>query len=552
MADNFKPTDYPDVLVPVNGTNRYIRSIKSGSTTLWIKKWDLTVNAGTGGSITGGVSGKVVDGSSLSLTATPSSGYKFDRWEFSKSLPQKYKNNDSSATEKSTITPNGNNLNLTVKEDIEVYAIFELALTPMWMMVNHEPVGTNADYTTKFDNKYSINNGSSWSTNHSIAMAEKICSLDRKFVKLTDDADLVYDTTSRLIYPTAADAPDGVVTEPLIEYLYAGQKNRKSLHAKPIYTEDGGKTWKACIVADYTFRVSRDMISIASGHDSEGNELWISGTKDHSDEDRGGTIYYSTDGITWNFGTYGDSRYDDGKARARRHRQDSTTHKWFDTYPVGRSIEWSGSHDSAAVGIDSGADICVIGDSTCNILWVSLNKGVHWTRYYCSIKDWLIATKTGFVFTKTSTTIGYVSYQNLRTIKPEDDVPDSVSGYNGIMKSVTVNTLKTGCCLGYSPVLDRLVVQRNDGVMISIVNPTDETMTNGTWTEGTDIPYGVVKIEWGNGIFMAITKLVTSGASYNQSPSHTFISRDGITWTQVTDPGVGAVDLAYAEVNTVI
>ena len=120
----FQPTDYPDVLVPVSGTNRYIRRITCGGNTLWIKKWNLTVNAGTGGSITGGASGKVVDGSSLSLTATPSSGYKFDRWEFSKSLPQKYKNNDSSATEKSTITPNGNKLNLTVKENVGVNAIF--------------------------------------------------------------------------------------------------------------------------------------------------------------------------------------------------------------------------------------------------------------------------------------------------------------------------------------------------------------------------------------------------------------------------------------------
>lgn len=39
----FKPTDYPDVLVPVSGTNRYIRNIYQGSTLLWRHKWTLTI-----------------------------------------------------------------------------------------------------------------------------------------------------------------------------------------------------------------------------------------------------------------------------------------------------------------------------------------------------------------------------------------------------------------------------------------------------------------------------------------------------------------------------
>ncbi len=56
----------------------------------WQHEYYLTVTAGAGGSITGGASGWYADGASVSLTAVPSDGYSFFKWDGSVALSAIY------------------------------------------------------------------------------------------------------------------------------------------------------------------------------------------------------------------------------------------------------------------------------------------------------------------------------------------------------------------------------------------------------------------------------------------------------------------------------
>ena len=67
--------------VPVAGKNQYSFNIQLRDwkfTVSFKKEYTVTVSAGTGGTVSGG--GKVLDGSSCTVTARANSGYSFDGW----------------------------------------------------------------------------------------------------------------------------------------------------------------------------------------------------------------------------------------------------------------------------------------------------------------------------------------------------------------------------------------------------------------------------------------------------------------------------------------
>ena len=126
----FKPTDFYDVLVPILGTNRYIRNIKSGGTIIWNHKWTLTLVPAD--HVTYSVSPDPLpessgndyvfyDGTSVTVTATPATGYSITTKVGNKILPDKYTENDDSAHESSgSISFSGNQATFIMKEDVRI------------------------------------------------------------------------------------------------------------------------------------------------------------------------------------------------------------------------------------------------------------------------------------------------------------------------------------------------------------------------------------------------------------------------------------------------
>ena len=472
---------------------RYIRD--STGKVIWAHKWRLTCTGNNGtfsmtsndpaGFKQSGNIGICKNSKSITVTAVPNAGYRFKSW-----------------SDGSTVNPRG----FVMTDHTSIRALFEQNISPIWMMCNTNKTRTGGSdyYTTAYDNKYSTDNGTNWYTNHSCCGARIIAYNSLKFVKVVDD-----NTYQSVMTRTGGN----------VNYYC------------PIYTTDGGFNWAKCSLDLTDSQVSPRFLSIATGTSSSGSQIWIAGTEDSTSIS--GSIYYSNDGINWFYGSY------DGRAAMNKDKS-------FTTYNFGRHIHWGGDHTGAAVGIASGTDICAITDANCNILWCSLNAGVNWTRYRCTVNKRIIPTNSGFIWdysSNSSRRLGYVNYNSLRTYAPDQSIDDNNNSI--IMKYPTCGCLSLSngiVSFGYSPTLDRLVIQSADGVMRYVDNPNDTTIAGTSWGVGTTIPYDIMKIEWGNGIFMAVTK---GSSASNQNPTHVYISSDGATWSQVADPGVVTRDFVF-------
>ena len=508
----FKPTDYPDVLVPISGTNRYIRTIKEklSGRVLWTKKWRLTASAGTGGSINVG-SKDVVDGDTVNIIATPASGYDFSSWVTSKNLPQKYKDNDPTATEKSVIVDNGSSISVTMKENVSISALFERKVVPIWMTANS--IGTQEAHTFASNGAFNYiyeSTANGWKWNHyNWVCGYKVAYAGGIFVKC--------------------------------QQLDVSTNNRSL-----VYSVDG-KTWNSCSF-DYSRGQSADICCVAGGTNESGNPFFIAATNWYSSKP--GTIYYTEISDTWNpqsglnfvAAKYGDAR--------------SAGNNDPDGMNKGKEIAYNGGagnicFDGCAICPNTG--ICAVLCPKCNEIWLSNDCGKTWLMFHSECESGIVAAKDRFLYRKSTNRSSTVKSCLYDTSKWK------YSGTSGYAEEGLINTIQLGggttggqlasyyvINVGYSHKTKRLIVQcLYDPASVSI---PDEYITfyidlstndiqedsRSMMVRATSVPTGFgndpfEKIWYGDGMFMAITK--------GENPM-TYTSTDGgVTWTKIHSPG---------------